>query len=412
MLAILATHPIQYQVPLWRALARDGSVPFEVWYLSRHGTTVSRDAGFGESFEWDIDLISGYPHRFLSPSADDVASFIGVRLPREARTLLRGSNVTAVLVNGWNVAAYWQAIRTARKLGMPVWMRGESNDLGTRPFLRGEARRAMHRWLFRACDEFLYIGSANKRLYESHGVPDTRLHFTPYAVDNERFERQADELRPTREAIRAAWSIPQGAFCVLFAGKLIPKKHPLDLIAAVSIAETGNHPLHLLFAGSGPLGPVLRSACATVFDAELNGPTDPGLTTAPRASFAGFLNQTQIARAYVAADCLVLPSDSGETWGLVVNEAMATGLQCVASDACGCAEDLVRPVSPRMCFSARDVKGLVAALTEARVAPPPRERWIARVGEFSVNRCVRAISSLWADPGRRHAPGAIGRIAT
>jgi glycosyltransferase involved in cell wall biosynthesis len=52
------------------------------------------------------------------------------------------------------------------------------------------------------------------------------------------------------------------------------------------------------------------------------------------------MNQTEISRAYVAADCLVLPSDHGETWGLVVNEALASGLPCLVSDACGCAEEL------------------------------------------------------------------------
>src|SRR5262249_21925258 len=46
---------------------------------------------------------------------------------------------------------------------------------------------------------------------------------------------------------------------------------------------------------------------------------------------------------YVAADCLVLPSDTRETWGLVVNEALASGLPCIVSDACGCAEDLIDP---------------------------------------------------------------------
>jgi glycosyltransferase involved in cell wall biosynthesis len=61
------------------------------------------------------------------------------------------------------------------------------------------------------------------------------------------------------------------------------------------------------------------------------------------ASFTGFLNQTEISQAYVAADCLVLPSDYGETWGLVVNEALASQLPCIVSDACGCAENLVPP---------------------------------------------------------------------
>jgi len=57
--------------------------------------------------------------------------------------------------------------------------------------------------------------------------------------------------------------------------------------------------------------------------------------------FSGFLNQSELGRAYALADCLVLPSDYGETWGLVVNEAMATGLPCVVSDAVGCGPDLI-----------------------------------------------------------------------
>lgn len=102
--------------------------------------------------------------------------------------------------------------------------------------------------------------------------------------------------------------------------------------------------LHLLFAGSGDLGAELRANCAVVFDQESLGLTSdlrPLISgTKPPASFAGFLNQTEISRAYVAADCLVLPSDYRETWGLVVNEAMASGLPCIISDQCGCAEDL------------------------------------------------------------------------
>jgi glycosyltransferase involved in cell wall biosynthesis len=48
-------------------------------------------------------------------------------------------------------------------------------------------------------------------------------------------------------------------------------------------------------------------------------------------------------KAYVASDCLVLPSDNGETWGLVVNEAMACGLPALVSDQVGCCADLIVP---------------------------------------------------------------------
>ena len=65
MLAILTTHPIQYQVPIWQALAKDGRVPFEVWYLTDFGMQPSLDREFGKIFSWDIDMLSGYPHRFI-----------------------------------------------------------------------------------------------------------------------------------------------------------------------------------------------------------------------------------------------------------------------------------------------------------------------------------------------------------
>src|SRR5258705_4650264 len=69
MLAILTTHPIQYQVPLWQRLAADGRVPFEVWYLSEHATRLSRDREFGREFAWDIDMLKGYPYRILKTPA-------------------------------------------------------------------------------------------------------------------------------------------------------------------------------------------------------------------------------------------------------------------------------------------------------------------------------------------------------
>jgi len=191
-------------------------------------------------------------------------------------------------------------------------------------------------------DRVFYIGSTNRRLYERFGVTEQQLYPAPYAVDNSRFAQQAAALRPHRVELRHQWGIPEDSFCVLFCGKFVEKKHPMDLVAAARcLSDRGLLPnLHLLFAGSGGLGPELRGSCNVVFDAESRLAFSPQRPSLPPASFAGFMNQTEISRAYVAADCLVLPSGHRETWGLVVNEALASGLPCLVSDACGCAEDL------------------------------------------------------------------------
>ena len=58
--------------------------------------------------------------------------------------------------------------------------------------------------------------------------------------------------------------------------------------------------------------------------------------------FYGFINQSEISKFYKAADLFVLPSGIGETWGLVVNEAMLFSLPIIVSDRVGCAKDLVK----------------------------------------------------------------------
>src|SRR5438105_8273975 len=165
MLAILTTHPIQYQVPLWQALARDGRVPFEVWYLTDHGTKPSPDREFGKTFAWDLDMLGGYPHRMVEVAgAASPRSFWQCRLRERLRDRIRRSAATALWIQGWQVAAYWQAVREARAAGAEVWLRGESNDLAATPWWKRPVKQLALGRLFEQVDRILYVGSANQRL--------------------------------------------------------------------------------------------------------------------------------------------------------------------------------------------------------------------------------------------------------
>lgn len=398
MLAIISTHPIQYQVPLWQALAKDGTVPFEVWYLSDHATRPSFDSEFKQSFAWDIDMLSGYPSRFLKTNNNhDVSRFRQLRLAEPLGDLLRAKNVKALWIQGWQVAAYWQAAWQAQAAGVPVWVRGESNDLAPVARWKQPVKQIALRQLFSRVSDFLYIGKANRRFYKNFGVGDEQLHPAYYCVDNERFQKQADELRPQRAEIRSAWQIPEGSFCVLFAGKFVPKKRPLDVISAVRKLqhESAGRQVHLLFVGSGELGNDLRQSCNVVFDADSSGDLSDSDQSNPTASFAGFLNQTEISRAYSVADCLVLPSDYRETWGLVVNEAMASGLPCIVSDSCGCSEDLIEPIAPGSRFPMGDTQSLAVAIREMMKQVTPTALLRQQVDRFDLNTSVETVNSVY-----------------
>lgn len=382
MLAIITSHPIQYQAPLWRALSAAG-VKFEVWFLTPHAVSPSYDREFGRTFAWDLDLLEGYPHRFL-PIKDGwrMNRFNGVRLASDWAGEFRKRNVTHLWVEGWRFLEFWQAIRAAHRNNIKIWMRGETNDLTRRFGVREVLRRAALRWLYRQISCFLCIGTANRRFYLSHGVPDAKLRSAPYGVDHARFRLAAAELRPRRSYWRARWNIAPHAIVLLFCGKLIAKKRPLDLIAAAQLAAPDMaRPLHLLFAGDGGLAPEVRTALA-------RGKV-PGTIT-------GFLNQTEIPAAYVAADCLVLPSDVGETWGLVVNEALACGLPVIVSDRCGCAEDLAQPFGHQHVFACGDLAALARNIISVTAAPPAAGMQEKIVDAHAPQRTVETVRAILA----------------
>jgi glycosyltransferase involved in cell wall biosynthesis len=406
MLAILTSHPIQYQVPIWRALAASGVVPFEVWYLTDHGVKPSRDVEFGKQFAWDLDLLSGYRHQFLKVDDDwDLKRFRGIRLRENLTERLHSRRVRALWIEGWRFSAFWKAVGAAKRNGVNVWMRGDSNDLKRERLWKRLPKRTILGRHLKRVDRFLCVGSANRRLYESYRIGRSKLISTPHCVDNDRFAEQAAESRRGRNDLRAKWRIPPSAFCFLFCGSFINLKRPLDLVEATKqlMHASGSHsPVHLLFVGGGQLEAELRSHCRVVFDADADAAAAAAVGSqcanapVPNASFAGFLNQGEIASAYAAADAIVLPSES-ETWGLVVNEAMACGIPAVVSDHCGCAEDLPARVDNRLVFRCGDIDDLTRAMGIALNAKTPSEDIANAVDAHHLRHTVRAVEELYRE---------------
>jgi glycosyltransferase involved in cell wall biosynthesis len=301
----------------------------------------------------------------------------------------------ALLVLGWQTAAHVQAVRAAWAAGVPVILRGESTlQRGTARGARGLARRLV--WLparqrlyaaaFARVAAFLVIGSRNRDYYRSFGVPDEKLHWAPYGVDNDWFTLAEPARAAGRARIRGRLGVPDDAIVFASSAKLIERKRPLDLVDAVAELRRGGVDARALFIGDGEgRGAVERRASAR------------GITES--VIIAGFVNQAELPAWYAAADALVLPSDSRETWGLVVNEAMAAGLPVVVSDAAGCSPDLVAEGENGFTFPCGDVRALaerlarVAALGDGgRRAFGGRSRAI--VGRFDVGVAARAAAGV------------------
>ncbi|MRD46844.1 glycosyltransferase [Caenimonas koreensis DSM 17982] len=363
----VASHPIQYQAPLFRALAQSGDIDFSVLFITMPDA-AQQGRGFGIAFTWDIPLLEGYRWR----QVDDIRGrggldgFFAARISRP-RALLRELRPDVLMLTGWHIWPLVQLLFAARSLGIPVVMRGESNNLRTRPW----HARLLHRLLLGRCSAFLPIGRASRGFYRSYGIAERQLFDTPYFIDNQRFAQTADKLRPERAALRAKWGIAEAATCFLYAGKLEPKKRILDVLEALREARgRTSAPLHLLVVGTGEL---MEQAKAAVAQHELP------------VTFAGFLNQTEIPASYVACDCLVLASDFGETWGLVVNEAMACGKPAIVSDRVGCGPDLVTPGVTGDIFAFADTQALAQCMVRAAQDPAR----LKAMGQAACDRVTR-----------------------
>lgn len=349
-ISIVTSHPIQYQAPLFRELARRPNVASEVLFL-RLPDEAAQGEGFGVSFRWDIPLLDGYSWK----QGTDI------------RADLSRSRPDCVLIMGWHDQGLLKTLWEARRLGIPRIVRGDSNGL----IRRNPCKRLAHKILLEQFDAFVAVGRANRDFYISSWIDPGRIFRSPYFVDNVRFLRQADEHRRQRAELRSGWGIPQRSYCFVFAGKFGPEKRPLDLVRALAVAGRKlSCPVHALLVGTGPLLEATRRACD-----EAHVPV----------SLAGFLNQSEITRAYTAADCLVLPSGK-EAWGLVVNEAMVCGLPAIVSDRVGCGPDLITADVTGWTYPCGDVEALADRLCRA-AGDPDRA---SRIGSAARDRVLAA----------------------
>jgi len=365
-IGFLVSHPIQYYAPIFRALA--GRCDLTVYFAHRQSAEQQASAGFGVAFDWDVDLLSGYRSQFLtnvsrSPSTD---RFWGCDTPGVRQEIARG-RFDAFIVPGWALWSYWQAVRACRRVGVPVLVRGDSQLRGRRNALLRSAKEVAFSRLLRYFDGYLYVGQRNREYLLHYGAPASRLTFSPHCVDNDAFRAGTVAARQRVEGEGAQRT---GRRRILFVGKLVQRKNPLDLLRAAALLQNQGQSLEVAFVGSGELAGSLEEFARTAGVA---------------VQFHGFVNQSQLPAIYASADVIALPSDATETWGLAINEAMACGVPAVVSDAVGCGPDLVEPGRTGAVFPTGDVAALAKALVSVFAFEPSttRQRLAERMRIYS-----------------------------
>lgn len=347
-LAALLTHPVQYYSPWLAQLAR--SIDLTVFYAYRQTSAGQAAAGFGVDFEWDIPLLEGYRHRFLEnisrrPGLDH---FHGCDTP-EIANILKQERFDALMLFGWNKKSLVQAWVGALRARTPVMVRLDSQLEAQKGRVKRIVKQLVYPVLLAGSAHYLSPGVRTDQYLLQHGVPLQRIHRLPHMIDVDRFAQKAKQAREGSnvERRRSTWGAKDGHIVFLFVGKLIEKKRPDLLLKAFLSAKLDG--TCMVFVGDGPLRKKLEEAAGKN----------------PQVHFEGFVNQAELPEYYAASDCLVLPSTGEETWGLVVNEAQATGLPAIVSNEAGSCPELIDEGRTGWVLSQPEVNALAELLRVA-----------------------------------------------
>ena len=329
-ISFFLSHPVQYISPLLKELAL--VCELHVYYFSDASIKGFTDKGFGQKIKWDVPLLEGYDSTFIknySFSNSLSNKFLDLINPGIIKYLFKDKSKIIVL-NGWSYFSDLLTIITAKFLRKKVWIRAEnplSQENKNNKLKIILKKTFLKYFLFKFfVDGFLYIGKQNKLFFQYYGVKEKDLIYTPYAVDNLFFSSQYELYKNDIDAIKKSLNIPLQKKIILFSGKYISKKRPLDLLKA--FYDLHDDSSLLIMLGDGELRPQM--------EAFINKNKSDNII------LTGFINQSSISKYYAIADVFVMCSGIGETWGLSVNEAMNFSKPVIVSSTTGCSSDLVK----------------------------------------------------------------------
>jgi glycosyltransferase involved in cell wall biosynthesis len=324
------SHPVQYFSPLFKQLAQVPNWDFQVWYASDDSLKGALDPGFGKSITWDIPLLEGYsytlfPNKAFSPGIRH--GFFGLWNPDMIRSLQNNSPHKILIIHGWNYLTHLSLILKAKKQGWKIFLRGDNPLMHENllPAWKQKIKKFILPLLIRKADKILFTGKENKLFFQQYGAKLNQLHFAPHAIENNRFAAARSLSEEDLFIQKENLSIPTNIPIILFCGKFIPKKRPLDLLNA--LLPIKHLPWFLIMIGEGELKTEITDLINSHFP--------------DKAILPGFINQQSLPQWYNISDVLILPSGAGETWGLIVNEAIAVGLPVILSNLVGCGPDLI-----------------------------------------------------------------------
>lgn len=324
-----------YRIPLFNALASRTELDLHVIFLGETDPKLREWHIYKDEIRFSYQVLSSWRHRIGRYNA---------LLNAGLWPALNKSQPQVIVCGGYSYFASWVALLWAQRRKVPFLLWSESNQQDQR------GRRAIVELLkskfLRRCDGFVVPGRSACEYIRAQLVDDASIFIAPNAVDNILFAGAAEVARKNAGGYRERLKLPSRYF--LFVGRLVREKGVFELLSAYRRLENElRQDIGLVIVGEGPCRAEMEQIARSI---------SPGTVV-----FAGFVHREDLGAYYGLAEALILPTYT-DTWGMVVNEAMACGLPVIVSVVAGCSADLIRENWNGMLIKPRDVGGLESVM--------------------------------------------------
>jgi glycosyltransferase involved in cell wall biosynthesis len=376
-IAVFLSHPIQHYSPLCKEIARHKGVQLKVFYFSRHGTEQTFDPGFGMGFKWDVDLLEGYESEFLPrqwPTKD----------PFNSRWNGLNQGISRVLGGGWDVAYVtgyahlnnWRIANACRRNGVKLLYHSDSNFITEKqkPVVKRLFKKIVVGRFFSKVSVFLSVGDNNRDYLRYYGAPADRIRFCAIPVDTERFRNAVALVDENKKIeLRKNLGLAKDDCVIGFCGKLISRKRPQDLVAALQHPSLKGRKVVGLFIGSGEMEAELKQQAAD------------------KARFTGFVNQHEMPVYMSLCDVVAMPSEF-DPHPIAVTEAQCLKIPVLLSDQCGChgPNDVFRDGESGFLYPCGDIEKLASGIARLANDQALRLRMGQRANELSELHSARS----------------------
>jgi len=296
--AIVSNELPPYRIPLFRTLSKMSGIMLQVLFCSRREPNRL----------WDIPALD-FGHIFLQ---ERIFSYRGRYIHNNMGVLKRLWEFSPdVIVTGGFNPTHLYAFTYAKAMRIPHVVMTDGTDISEQNL--SIVHKIVRKFIYRRSRSFIAASHGGLRLLRSYLVPPESCFTSCLCVDNAMFSPGPVENK---------------FFDFLFCGRIEEIKNPLfALEVAIDTAKKLHRKTSIMFVGTGEQEDELklRAAQQSMF---------------VDAKFSGFLSHAELPRFYREARIFLFPT-RGDPWGVVVNEACASGLPIITTPYAGVANELV-----------------------------------------------------------------------